>query len=344
MPSPDIKPNICFITTRGEITQGNNSGVLSPRLVAPGLQDMVNMTEVDLTQGEPSRDRVVSGVHQRLLRYDGFVVTAGRQNLSGLASYAAFALGPDLDRPVVFTGTNITASMSHSGAREQLLRATMAASTLSNQVLICVNDKIVSGTNFRMERVGTNLIGFNSYYPGQTLGEFIGAGIEGLRARNVPRLTQLPPLNRFASHILPISPTLGISDDLREGFSRMNPNGVVLTTDGRSVPDSALPMIGDFTARGIPVLVINNVPDSNLSGNGSAYATETNVENAGAIAVRGLGHDVALVKFSWAVQKALDEIDAGSLSLENKIVRISQFMQTPYVGEFGSHRPFTIPI
>lgn len=340
---PDRKPSICFIVTKGEITHGENGRILSPRLVAPDLQDMANVTEVDLTQGEFSRDRVVLAVRRNLLQCDGFVVAVGRHNLPQLAPYLAFALGSRLDRPVVLVGTNIVASALHSGAREQFVRATMAASIPLNQVAICFNDRLVGGTNFKVEKVGQSLIGFDSYNPGQLLGEFTGAGIENLHGRDVPQLSQVPLLNRFADGFLSIVPTTGIEDNLREWLSRMNPTGLVLTTDSRSVSESVIPMIDRFTERGIPTLIINSVPDFTPLGDRPEYETETAAENVGATLARGLGHDVAVVKFSWAVQKALDEMASGRLSLESKIARIRHLMQVPYVGEFGLHRPFTTP-
>jgi len=77
--------------------------------------------------------------------YDGFIVTHGTDTMHFSASAVAFALGPHLPFPVVFTGAQTIPEVPHGDVRPNLLRAIEVACSDIAEVVICFGDYVFRG-------------------------------------------------------------------------------------------------------------------------------------------------------------------------------------------------------
>lgn len=77
--------------------------------------------------------------------YDGFIVIMGTDTMAYAASAVAFAIGPDLTLPVVFTGSQTPHTVLHGDARSNLLRSVQCIAHFGpklSEVVICFNDEV----------------------------------------------------------------------------------------------------------------------------------------------------------------------------------------------------------
>lgn len=336
------KPRICFITTPGEITQ-LKTGYGDPRQISPNLVDIADVAVVRMDQKRlPDTSAVVEAIYSRLDNFDGFVMTAGKHELQTIAPRLAFALGPNLDKTVVVTGSNIPASFVHSGARERLVRAAMVAGAPFKEVVIAFDELAVRGTSSQVGFKGSaNLLAYNSYYEDGHLGEITALGLEVNHTRKFESgiVNLLPDIN---NNVVSFGITPGIEPELIEPLTE-GKSGVIFSTDGKALPSqepySLFPLVIRLIGRGIPILVASTVRDATL-GIQAPYVEESAVEELGGIVVRNMNFMVATTKFCWVLSRVAEEIANGKIPLEGKIARVKQWMETPYVGEFGIRRPF----
>lgn len=339
------KPRICFFTTKGEVTYVGQDRYEDPGIIAPELDRIANIEVVRL-EGH-SEESVAQEIHPRLEDYDGFVVTTEKFRIRRMAPYLAFAFGPSLNRTIAVTGNNILASEYHSGARISLIRAAMVASIPFNQVAISFGDTIAGGTNFQIQHKGGGLVSYDSYVSNDLLGEFMAEGIVSPCLRVMPRIKESRLLNRFASGIASCDVIPGTEPSFVEKMLGQNPSGLVLTFDGRAIPGegageySFMPLVREFVSRDIPVLIVHNIVNTGIGETtGTVYEEEREAERNGVILAVHLEQFIATTKFSWAIRKTVDEIEAGSSI--NKVSRVKELMLAPYVGEFGTRKPFNL--
>jgi len=151
---------ICLIYTGGTIGMQRDvrTGTLHPPEdpesflnVAPELKeknfkfkslmnkDSTNMTPEDWTT-------IATEIYNRRNDgYKGFVVAHGTDTMHFSASAVAFALGENLNFPVVFTGAQTIPDVSHGDARINLLRAFKVAETDIAEVVISFGDFVFRG-------------------------------------------------------------------------------------------------------------------------------------------------------------------------------------------------------
>jgi L-asparaginase/Glu-tRNA(Gln) amidotransferase subunit D len=84
--------------------------------------------------------------------YRGFVIAHGTDTMHFSASAVAFALGKNLNFPVVFTGAQTAPDIPHGDARVSLLRAFKVALTDLAEVVICFGDFVFRGCRAQKKR------------------------------------------------------------------------------------------------------------------------------------------------------------------------------------------------
>src|SRR5262249_28392079 len=136
--------------------------------------------------------------------FDGFVVTHGTDTMHFTASAVAFAFGPNLNKPIVFTGSQTDLSVVHGDARSNLLRSIRIACEPLAEVAICFGDFIFRAcrTQKRDER-RFNAFESPAFYP-------IGDITEHILLHPVAQLSRdnAPPLQfraDFRAEILQLS-------------------------------------------------------------------------------------------------------------------------------------------
>lgn len=338
--SESEKPNICFITTPGEITQ-SAGGFTNPLEVSPALQrvaniDTLNFSDQQISIAQLSRE-VAGAIHSRLSTYDGFVVTSDKIYLQYLAPRLAFILGPGLNRTVAVVATDFPASEPVSSASADLAKAAITASTPFNEVVILYGNSVIGGTNFLLaNEEGSSVLIYTSYtHAYGNLGAVSGKGIEIYHLKDF-QSEEDTFHDDLETNILPVSINPGFEPQFFiEGF--LTSKGVVLELPGWTLPTrepySLIQLIDELVRKHqIPVLV---------TGTGLAPEVgQTVAEALGAALGRNMNPEVARAKFSWVLGRVARELAEGKLEKKEKLPRVNDLMKRPYVGEFGIDKPF----
>ncbi|MDO8658679.1 MAG: asparaginase domain-containing protein [Candidatus Levybacteria bacterium] len=347
---------ICFITTPGEITWTGNSKYDDPTNIAPYLNRVADIDVVKLDQIHQPKDlskEVAEAIHSRLNEYNGFVVTAGKFDLQYIAPRLAFAFGPNLNRTIIVTGSNIPASAILSNARETLIRAAIAANTPFNEVAILFNDLILRGVSYQLKPDGSNIT-YRPYrsqeqnlnrYSGQ-LGEVTANGVEIDCLQTKTTSGKMKFLPDVESNIVSFGISPGTEPEFIEEVA-LRSAGLVLYSETAHLPSrepySFLPLVNNLTRKEIPTLVLGRAINDPSIGH-KLSAGERIIDKLGGITTRHMNPTVAVTKFSWVIKRVEEQIASGDISKEDKITKIKEWMGKPYVGEFGINRPFHVGV
>ena len=152
-----MEQHVCLIFTGGTIGMDPDAGgVLRPKVdprTFEGLlaelkppcritfvpllnKDSTNITPADWTN--IARD--IRGRKQADPSITGFVIAHGTDTLHFTAAAIAFAFGPAIDYPIVFTGAQTSPVIHHGDARTNLLRAIYTALSPIAEVCIAFGD------------------------------------------------------------------------------------------------------------------------------------------------------------------------------------------------------------
>lgn len=343
MPNTEAeKPSICFITLGGEITKLEDR-YADPREISPALTKIAAIDVVRLEKPQQDIADLTRGatevIYSHLNDYDGFVVTAGKYDLQTIAPRLSFAFGPNLDRTVVVTGSNIPAAFLHGGASAGLVRAAMVASVPFKEVVIAFEASIVRGVSFQVGVAGSpDMLAYHSYTPYGHLGEITALGVEiNYLEQFEPGEVNFYPDFEFKTPSFVLSP--GTEPELVEPIA-LGGRGIILASNGPNLPTeeyySFIDLIAKSYRKGIPVLIAGRT----LRFGDHRLFRDQGDEILGVIIARGLNYEVASAKFGWVLRRVAEEITTGKTAEEDKIARVKEWMNAPYVGEFGIDRPF----
>lgn len=351
-------PRICLIYTGGTIGMVREGGVLSPPAdpmtfleIAPELAQVADVTFVPLMNKDSANmapedwTAIARAIHDRMQDgegFDGFVVAHGTDTMQFTASALAFAFGPELNVPIVLTGSQSDASNLHGDARTNLVRAVLVAAGAIAEVVIVFGDYVFRGVRSQ-KRDGRRFAAFESPAcpPLAEIADQIivhsgarlrrpGATVPKLRAdfsADVVQVTLIPGLQ--AKSVLPL---------LTAAATR----GVILQSYGAgNVPDagpySFVPFIEAAVAANTPVILTSQFPASSTLH--SPYATGVRARRAGAIPTGNMTSTAACVKFRWVLSTLAREIRDGQSSESDKLEHVRERMTSPYVGELDAEPP-----
>jgi L-asparaginase/Glu-tRNA(Gln) amidotransferase subunit D len=293
--------------------------------------------------------------------YVGFVIAHGTDTMHFSSSALAFALGPDLDFPVVFTGAQTTPDVPHGDARINLLRAAKVALSPIAEVVICFGNFVFRGCRTQ-KKDEKKFDAFESpaLYPigditekiilhptAKTRGDGGEIQLEADFAGDIIQVGLIPGMK--ADLLIPIisaktnkeTRNKNVSKKAKSDKSRKEHlsslcSGIVLQSFGAgNVPDKDGYAFGDFirsaVAKGIPVIITSQFPaNSTLE---TRYGPGVAAVNAGAIPTGNMTSAAATVKFRWALARVDKEIKNGNLSPSARISRIREIMDAKYVDE-----------
>lgn len=150
---------VLLIATGGTIACRETENGLSPALTGAELLDLLpelkqicevavcdlmNLDSTDLTAAD--RMRIAHTVWDHYARYDGFVVAHGTDTLAYTAALLHHVL-PNLDKPLVLTGSMLPMGVSGSDAPRNLLDAFRVAAAGCSGVLAVLHGKIILGNH-----------------------------------------------------------------------------------------------------------------------------------------------------------------------------------------------------
>lgn len=309
--------------------------------VAPELDDLASYEFVPLLNKDSTNIvpadwvKIARAIYARRNDgYDGFVVVHGTDTMHFSAAAVAFALGPTLPFPVVFTGAQTIPEVPHGDARVNLLRACKVASADLAEVVIAFGDFVFRGARAQkkhearfdaFESPAQFPLGFITEEilisgEAMTRGEKRDAGPFELRAE-------------FAKGVLQVSLIPGLEPDLiMPALEQPACKGLILQSFGAgNVPNSGRysfrRLIRAATRRDKPVVVTSQFPANSTLH--TAYRPGREAMRAGAISTGNMTASCSVAKFRWALAiTEREEVRATA-----RIARIREIMNTSYIGE-----------
>ena len=231
--------------------------------------------------------------------YTGFVILHGTDTMAYTASALSFIL-LGLDKPVIFTGSQIPLSEIRSDGRENLITSVLiAADGIAREVCLYFSGKLLRG-NRAMKMSADGLIAFDSpNYPHLAdVGVAIKYNMPALlpKKERLGRKLTFVPFAEIPIGVLKVFP--GIRFELFEEIMTEKLSGIVLETFGAgNIPgsgDALLPIIKKAFAAGTVITVCSQCPAGTVTL--GAYETSASLKAAGAVSGRDMTTEAAVCK------------------------------------------------
>lgn len=310
---------VCIIYTGGTIGMVPTENGFAPKqgVFAEELKNIRDMSSPemprwDLIEYDPLLDssnisyeqwnQIADTIAENYNEYDGFVVLHGTDTMAYSASALSFML-EGLDKPVVFTGSQIPLCELRSDGRDNLITSLMiAAQGYVREVSLYFGNTLLRG-NRATKSSSDGLIAFSSpNYPALATA---GIDIEYLPIR-VERVVSRTRKHFGVDHIkscniavLKLFP--GIRYDMFSQIADSGIDGLILETFGAgNIPGSDLelpPFIEKSIANGATVVVCSQCPQGSVHL--GAYEAGAALAQAGAVSGYNMTTEAAVTKLMW---------------------------------------------
>lgn len=344
---------MCIVYTGGTIGMKEVDGVFRPALsvdefldIAPELKNFVEVDLVVLSNKDSTNitpidwSNIARAIYERRdANYKGFVVTHGTDTMHFTSSAVAFALGQELNFPVVFTGAQTIPSSLGGDARRNLINACRVALTDLAEVVISFGDYVFRAC--RTQKIDERkFAAFES--PAFPPVAYITQTIDVQPLAFTQSNKQSPGMNsttfkpHFETGILQIELIPGLEPELvRAMIQTPSCNGLILKSFGAgNVPTqgefSFLELIEEAVhVRGIPVILTSQFPANATTT--TAYEPGVRAREAGAIPTGNMTSAAAAAKFRWV----LAEAKSRGLQAQEKMHFVAESMMRVYIGEMS---------
>lgn len=248
---------------------------------------------------------IAQHVFEALPQYDGIVITHGTDTMAYTASMITFML-QNLDKPVVFTGSQIPIGLPLSDAQSNLATALAAIDHNVKGVTIAFNHKLMRGC--RAVKVRT--MGFDAFESvnSQNRGEFFADGIRLVTERFQPRGGKCELKSEMCNDVFLLKLIPGTNPRVFDCLQGMNYRGVVLETFGAGgihyLHRDLYTPIKSLVDSGIPVVVCSQCLYE--KSDFSLYEVGRKVIATGAIQSLDMTTEAAVTKLMWALGQTTD--------------------------------------
>jgi len=315
--------------------------------IAPELSSFVDVELVQLLNKDSTNINpddwvlIAEAIYER--RDDGFkgiIVAHGTDTMHFSSSAIAFALGKNLNFPVVFTGAQTIPSIPGGDARRNLVNACRVALTDLAEVVISFGDYVFRACRAQ-KKDEKKFDAFESpaYFPIAYITQTIDlqpiAYTKAAKSSDGIQKEDFKPF--FETGILQVELIPGLEPDLIEPMLQANScKGIIFKSFGAgNVPDddkySFIPMIKKAVdEKGIPVIITSQFPANSTLD--TDYAPGVEAKKAGAIATGNMTSAAAATKFRWVLAQA----NMQGLESEEKMAYVRKMMSEVYIGEMST--------
>lgn len=330
-----MSKRVCIIYTGGTIgmVPGENGYMPSEvdfKETIDGIKDLhkPGMPSLEVIQFKPLLDssnmsipewnKIGEIIAERYPWFDGFVVLHGTDTMAYSASALSFMLN-NLDKPVIFTGSQIPLCEVRSDGYNNIVTAVMiAASDKVREVCIYFDGKLLRGC--RSTKMSSNQFAAFATPNCEVLAD-VGIDITYKDVRGVPEKAgtfSLDKLNNVSVGILKMFP--GIQINLFESIMTEQLKGVVLETFGAgNVPSDSsgqlIPIIDKAYKNGTLVVVCSQCVQGSVTL--GAYEASKSLRDIGAINGGDMTTEAAMTKLIYLFSKGYSVEEIRKLMTKN---------------------------
>ena len=318
-----MKKRILLLTTGGTIAsmpgadglEPHRSGVMERELHQLRTYYDISVRDViclDSSNIRPQEWQLIArAIFEARLDYDGIVVSHGTDTMAYTASAVTFML-PDMDIPVVFTGSQLPLADILSDGPDNLRTAFAMAATGKGGVFLAFDRKVMLGCRAVKVRA-TAFSAFesvNARYAAQVTG--LGLTVD---ERVIPRVkgpTRL--MDQISSDVFLLKLTPGVSSKIFDALVGMGCKGIVIEAfglGGMNVLNEDLQSIRRVVDAGISVVITTQClyDSSDLR----VYQVGNKLLELGVIQGRDMTTEAAMTKLMWAIGQGMSQKEIRKL-------------------------------
>ena len=321
------KKHILLLTTGGTIAsmpggdglQPSDSGVFQREMEQ--LRTYYDITVRELMTLDSSNIRpaewqlIAQGIWENRQDFDGIVVSHGTDTMGYTASAVTFML-PNIDIPVVFTGSQLPLIDMLSDGPDNLRTAFAMAAAGHNGIFLAFDRKVMLGCRAVKVRA-SGFSAFESINARYTaLVSNAGLSVDEMM---LPVHTGQPALRTdISDEVFLLKLTPGISPKIFDALMEMGYKGIVIEAfglGGINILGEGLGAIRRCLDKGINVVVTSQCLYD--SANLGVYQVGVKLLELGVIQGRDMTSEAAMTKLMWAIGQGLDNQQIADLFAQN---------------------------